>query len=262
MFKTAVSWQSNIDCRIEGRMEKKELKVELHAHTNFDPRDAVEYSAHELIEKASQLGFHALAITCHNALQWSEELRGFASDRGITLIPGVEATVEGFHVLIYGLRRYRSPMNFAQLRALRQAHPEVLTLAPHPFYPGKSCLGNKLLEYCDCFDGVEFSHFYTPSVNFNRRAVQFAGDSGKPIVGTSDCHLLEQIDTTSALVFAPINDYESIAAAIRRGDVQLVTRPLGTFEMIRIFSKMLRISALGKISPARTNAAHPSKGWS
>lgn len=240
-------------------MEKKEFKVELHAHTNDDPQDAVEYSADELIERASQLGFHALAITCHNALQWSEELRRFASERGITLISGVEATVEGFHVLIYGLRRFRSPMNFAQLRAVRLAHPEVLTLAPHPFYPGKSCLGNRLLEYRDCFDGVEYSHFYTRNMNFNRRAVQFARDFGKSVVGTSDCHLLEQMNTTFSMVSAPFNDYESIATAIRRSEVRLVTRPLGTLEMIRIFYRMLRISASGKISPFSAEVARLSK---
>jgi predicted metal-dependent phosphoesterase TrpH len=243
-------------------MDIRELKIELHAHTDYDPRDAVQYSAHELIEKASQLGFQALAITCHNALQWSEELRRFAADKGITLIPGVEASVEGFHVLIYGLRHFRPPISFVQLHALRQAHPEVLTLAPHPFYPGKSCLGYKLLEHRDCFDGVEFSHFYTKIVNFNRPAVKFAREFRKAVVGTSDCHMMEQMGTTFAVVSPAVNDYASIAAAIRRGQVRLVTRPLGALEMIRIFSNMLKISDLGWESRHRTNATRLSKGWS
>jgi predicted metal-dependent phosphoesterase TrpH len=239
----------------------QEYKVELHAHTDYDPQDGVEYSSHELIEKASRLGYQVLAITCHNALQWSEELRTFAVERGISLIPGVEATIEGLHVLIYGLQHFRPPMTFAQLKALRQSHPEVLTIAPHPFFPGRTCLGDKLVQHRDCFDAVEYSHFYTHHLNFNQRAVKYAGILGKPVVGTSDCHLLEQMDTTYSVVFATANDFQSIAASIRQRRVQIVTRPLSFFKMIKIFLKMLKISATGRRSGLSSFWEDSRKYW-
>jgi hypothetical protein len=227
-------------------MPKLTLKAELHAHTRFDPRDAVSYSAFELIEEAAARGYQVLSITCHNALEWSDQLNEYATERGIWLIPGIEAEVEGVHVLIYGLKRYRPPMDFHQLRALRQAHPEILVIAPHPFFPGKTCLGPKLLEHIDCFDAIEYSHFYTRQVNFNRRAYEVAKKHRKALIGTSDAHMFEQLGLASALVSLEEKTYASFVQAIRRGDVALVTQPLGWIALARIFLKMVWISSLGR----------------
>jgi predicted metal-dependent phosphoesterase TrpH len=227
-------------------MMNQEYKIELHAHTNFDPRDAIDYSAYDLINLAASHGYQALAITCHDALQWSEGLRQYASERGINLIPGVEATVEGYHVLIYGLKHYRPPMSFQQLRALRRAHPELLVVAPHPFFPGKNCLRGKLWEYRDCFDALEYSHFYSRQMNFNRRAEKFARQHGKALLGTSDCHMPDQMNKTFALVSASSNDFSSLVAAIREDRVRLVSSPFTHFELLRIFLTMVKISSLGR----------------
>ena len=44
------------------------IKVDLHIHTLDDPKDALDYSAHELLERARALGFRVLAITLHDAV--------------------------------------------------------------------------------------------------------------------------------------------------------------------------------------------------
>jgi hypothetical protein len=44
------------------------IKVHLHIHTLDDPKDAVDYSAHQLLERAHLLGFGVLAITLHDAV--------------------------------------------------------------------------------------------------------------------------------------------------------------------------------------------------
>jgi histidinol phosphatase-like PHP family hydrolase len=41
------------------------MKVELHTHTADDPADLIPHSTIELIERAADLGFGALAITLH-----------------------------------------------------------------------------------------------------------------------------------------------------------------------------------------------------
>jgi len=43
-------------------------KSTCHIHTLDDPKDAVDYSAHQLLERARALGFRVLAITLHDAV--------------------------------------------------------------------------------------------------------------------------------------------------------------------------------------------------
>jgi len=48
--------------------EENWVKIDLHIHTLDDPKDAVDYSAHQLLERAGSLGFGVLAITLHDAV--------------------------------------------------------------------------------------------------------------------------------------------------------------------------------------------------
>src|SRR5438034_1368094 len=118
-----------------------------------------------------------------------------ARDHDVLLVPGVESTVEGRHVLIYnadvGADKLRT---FADLRRYRT--PDWLVIAPHPFFPTSYCLRERLWQEIDLFDAIEFSHFYTPRIDFNRPAVKLAAAVGLPLVGTSDCHLHPQLGTT------------------------------------------------------------------
>jgi len=215
-------------------MNSLRLKVELHTHTDFDPFDPIDYSARRLIDEAAQQGFDVLSITCHDALQWSQSLSEYAASTGILLIPGVEATLEGRHVLIYGLEPFRPPVSFSQLRALRQASPEILTIAPHPFFPGSTSLGQRLFRYQDCFDAIEYSHFYTREMNFNLKSVEAARAQDKPLVGTSDVHLLRQLGKTFSYVKAEDKSVQSVITAIKSGHVDLVTMPLSRRELVSI----------------------------
>ena len=200
--------------------------MELHTHTDFDPVDWIEHSAEQLIDEAARQGVGVLAITCHDALQWSPLLEQYARNAGVLLIPAVEALIEGKDVLIYGLREFNPLMNFAQLRSLRRTEPESFVIAPHPFYPGVTCLGTKVFEYSDCFDAIEYCHFYTSHVDFNRKAVQAARALNKPLIGTSDIHLLSQMGKTTSSVRVHEISFSAVSAAIKRGDVKLRSKPL------------------------------------
>src|SRR5437588_149046 len=56
------------------------IKVDLHIHTLDDPKDVIDYSAHQLLERAKQLGFGVLAITA----QLRVIVRCFAVDDAFT----------------------------------------------------------------------------------------------------------------------------------------------------------------------------------
>lgn len=212
-------------------MDLFELRVELHSHTDFDPRDWIEHSAEELIDKAARQGVQVLAITCHRALQWSAALKDYAEASGVLLIPAVEASIEGKDVLIYGLEHFQHPMSFEQLRQLRAENPVVFAIAPHPFYPGP-CLGQLLFQYEDCFDAIEYCHFYTRQVNFNEKAVEAARRLNKPLVGTSDIHFLSQVGKTTSIIKVRERSLRAVSKAVKAGHVTLETRPLTTPELV------------------------------
>ena len=203
------------------------LKTELHTHTADDPNDHIPYSTSDLIDRAAELEYGALAITLHDAWFDVRGLTTYARERGITLIAGIERRIEGKHVLLLNFDAASERVtSFDDLAGLRQAQPAGLVIAPHPFYPTGYCLGEALERHADLFDAVELNAFYIAQVDhFNRKAVDWARRTGKPIVANADVHRLTQLGTTFTLVDAE-PDPDAICAAIRAGRVEIRTRPL------------------------------------
>lgn len=83
-------------------------------------------------------------------------------------------------------------------------------------------------------------------VNFNRRAIRWAAAHGKPLVGNTDLHLLEQMGSTFTLVEAAAEP-EAIVDAIRAGRVELRTMPLSMFRAASMFSRMLGAGLIGRL---------------
>ncbi|MGD8353868.1 MAG: PHP-associated domain-containing protein [Pseudomonadota bacterium] len=201
------------------------LKCDLHLHTSEDPRHQLSYSAKDLIEEASKKGYQVLSITNHNTVTYDKELADFAKERGILLIPGVEATVMGKHVLIYGVEGMDEKwdrLTFFDLKRLKARGAFII--APHPFYPNYNCLGNLLERFSVLFDAVEYSHLYTRKLNFNLKAQNFAKEKGMPLVGLSDAHSFKQLDYTYTLIDSD-KDMDSIFEAIKDHRATIITRP-------------------------------------
>jgi predicted metal-dependent phosphoesterase TrpH len=209
------------------------LKVDFHTHTRDDPQDYIDFSSEDIIDRAAAGGFDALAITNHDAITFNPRLEDYAAGRGILLIPGVELTLSNKHVVVINpeSRKVEALKSLDDLAALRNS--ETLVIAPHPYYPGSRCLRSKLGPYLDSFDAVEFSFFYNHFINPNKRAVETAQNSGKPLVGSSDCHNIWQVGYTYSLVEAEKN-VSSIIAAVKKGCVEVVTTPLSMGSMFRV----------------------------
>jgi hypothetical protein len=210
------------------------LKTELHSHCNADPHDAklCPHTAEELIDAAAALGYGALAITCHDLDVWSESLAEHARRRGIVLIPGMEVTLEGGgHVLVHGFHAPASELDsLDKIRARKR--DDTLVVAPHPFYPGSSCLGERLERNLDVFDAIESCGYYARGLDFNRRALRLARKSGKPVVGNGDVHFLWQLGSTFTWVEAEPSP-EAVLRAIKRGALRLQRQPLSYWSLLR-----------------------------
>ena len=227
------------------------LKVELHAHSNLDPLDGIFHTTRQLIDRAAELGYQALSVTCHNHYFDPKYDREYANDRGIVLLPGVERTIARAHLLLINFpAASQQVQSLDDAVALKKAHPDGLVIAPHPFYPTPAALGLETMNrYRDLFDAVEVSSLYTRQFDFNARAIEWARANGKPLVGNSDVHTLAQLGTTYTLVDAE-PEPGAICRAIREGRIELRTEPLSTVQAGLHFGGMLFTGVMGLLRRA------------
>src|SRR5438309_9725192 len=97
------------------------IKIDLDIHTLDDPKDAVDYSAHQLLERARLLGFRVLAITLHDAVFDRKEVYADAAAMGILLIHAAEVRLQGADVIVLNVTadEIAQLKNFDDLRRLR-----------------------------------------------------------------------------------------------------------------------------------------------
>src|SRR3954463_7260220 len=80
--------------------EENWTKIDLHIHTLDDPKDVIDYSAHQLLERAHSLGFGVLAITLHDAVFDRPEVFADAERIGILLLSAAEMRIEGADIIL------------------------------------------------------------------------------------------------------------------------------------------------------------------
>jgi predicted metal-dependent phosphoesterase TrpH len=212
------------------------IKIDLHIHTLDDPKDAVDYSAHQLLERARFLGFRVLAITLHDAVFDRPEVFADAAAMGILLIPAAEMRLCGADVIVLNATAEEAAKlkSFDDLRELRARRGNsIFTIAPHPFYVVGGSIGQRLLDEIDCFDAIEFCHFHKGIFNPNRRAAEVASRFGKPLIATSDAHQLHAFGHHYTSIPAPATlTVENVFAALRSGTLRLTSPPCTFFDLV------------------------------
>ncbi len=226
------------------------LKVELHAHTADDPVDHIPHSTCQLIDRAATLGYDALAITLHDRQLDVAALRPYAAERGIVLIPGIERTIGGKHVILLNFSAAAGQVRTFDDLARLKARERGLVVAPHPFFPSPSCLRGLMHRHADLFDAVEWNAMYTRALDFNAAAARWAARHGRPMVGNGDVHRLYQLGTCWSAVDAE-RDPAAICEAIAAGRVRVVSRPLTIREAaVTLADVLLHLHAWGRPADA------------
>src|SRR6266576_1554098 len=209
--------------------EEDWIKIDLHIHTLDDPKDAVDFSAHQLLERARSLGFRVLAITLHDAVFERKEVYADAAAMGILLIPAAEARLQGADVIVLNVtaEEIADLKDFDDLRWLRTRRGNsIFTIAAHPFYVFGGSIGSRLLAEIDCFDAIEFCHFHIGLFNPNRRAQKMAVRFGKPLIATSDAHRLHAFGRHyTSMPMPPALTVENVFAGLRSGPLRLTSPP-------------------------------------
>jgi predicted metal-dependent phosphoesterase TrpH len=201
-------------------------RVELHSHCQGDPVDTyLSHTLFEHIDRAKEVGLDAIAVTWHQRICADPEAIAYARQRNLLLIPGMEAEIDQRHLVVLNLAEGDLPgeTTWDEIRALRARKPQVLVIAPHPFYPHPTCLGRSMNDNPDCIDAVEWCqlhvHWLPGRVNPNLRAERWAHRHGKPMIACSDAHSLSTIGRNASSVEADDLTPEALFAAIRAGRI-------------------------------------------
>jgi predicted metal-dependent phosphoesterase TrpH len=214
------------------------LKADFHIHTREDPKDFLDYTAHDLLARAHDLGFRVLAITLHGKVLEDPALTAAAAAHGIRLIPGTELRLEGADVVLLNVsaREAAAIHKWSDLAPLRERRGKsVFIIAPHPYFLLGGSMGERrLLDSIDLFDALEVCHFHTAWFNRNRRTFHMAERFHKPLVATSDAHRLSGFGRHFSLIQAPADATpEAIFEAIRAGCVKPVSPDLTGSQVAR-----------------------------
>jgi predicted metal-dependent phosphoesterase TrpH len=242
------------------------IRVELHAHTSDDQEDLLPHSARDLILRVAALGYGGLAITLHDTVWDPAPLAVFAREHGVRLIPGIERTIEGCHVLILNApaAAMLAVRRFEDLAPLKAVHPHALIVAPHACFPIGTAVGRRRLDASrPVWDAIEVNAMHVAGVDWNRDAIEWATTNGVPMVGNGDVHRLTQLGRTWSEVDvdipADLSDAaaaDAICDAIRAGQVRVVSRRLSHGYAVFVFAQMLIGGVLGRLR----RLAMPSAG--
>ncbi|NLW16273.1 MAG: PHP domain-containing protein [Firmicutes bacterium] len=96
------------------------MVIDLHVHSTYSDGCL---SPGQLVERAQQLGIRAIALTDHDTVAGIPELLARGEQLGISVLPGVELSCEGYHILGYGVDCNYGPL-LRQLQELANARQQ------------------------------------------------------------------------------------------------------------------------------------------
>jgi len=234
-----------------GEPSSASIKLDLHIHTLDDTKDVLDYSAHQLLERAKAFGIEVLAITLHDSVFQREDVFAEAASIGILLISAAEMRLHGADIVLLNVRsdEVEALKSFDDVRRLRAARGDSLfTFAPHPFYVmGGSIGGKRLKENIDCFDAIEVCHFHKGWFDRNRPARKVAARFGKPLLATSDAHQLTAFGHHYTTIPRPENlTAESVFKALREKRGHLTSPPCTFADLFATFYFIFLLHPLQK----------------
>lgn len=220
------------------------VKADFHAHTNSDPIDDLEYSPYEYIDAAVKKGFKVIAITHHHNQNFDKKWQLYGEKKGILVIRGMEATIEGQDVVI--LNPTRDNITTWKELEKEKKKGKCFTILAHPFwYPRNLLFPRRLDKYAHLFDAVEISWLQTSVIRLpNYLAKKYAKKHNKPLIGTGDIHKLEWIGNTYSELTVDKLTEEEIFHAIRNNRIKVVQNKISNWLFLKLTIQHLTVGVI------------------
>ncbi len=212
------------------------IKASLHLHSKEDYKDGdvISYSFFQLIDKAKEFGFKLIAFTGHEKMVCLPEHIEYGKKKGIIVISGVEALINGKHILILNCNISADEIKtLSDLKDYKEKHPEIFVIVPHPNHGFLVSLGfKKLRKHLQLFDAVEHSWFYSKWFNLNLKTIKIAKELELPLVATSDLHDIKYLNSNYLIAEVENLTIEDFFKAIKSNNFINYTNPKFLPELI------------------------------
>ncbi len=190
------------------------LKLDLHVHTTHSPDSSI--SIKQLLTALRDLGLDGAAITDHDTTSAIKEAERLAYHMDLLIIPGIEVATAQGDVIILGLQ---DPpiLKDVWLLVNETRRRGGIIVAAHPFDSER----NSLMDLCFDLDLDALEVLNAKSdLHANREAQRAAQLLGKPGVGGSDAHCID--DVGAAFTEIHCNDFtaNSVLQSILKGEVK------------------------------------------
>lgn len=204
----------------------KRLKVDMHIHTKYS-KDG-EINPEDLVKKAVELGFDAIAVTDHGTIKGAIETKEIArkTAKDLIVFAGQEIKTKQGEVLVYNIRNEIKEEQDILKTCQEAKKNKGFLVVPHPFDLMRRGIGENTKNILEYVDAVEGFNARTVINRFNERAMEFAKENSKPMVAGSDAHFLDEFGKTYMLIESGKGERD-ILNAIEKGRLEMIMQRHG-----------------------------------
>ena len=189
--------------------------MHIHTEASVDGKCSVI----NVINQAKKRGFDAIAITDHDTTAGAKKALTL-KNQGILIIPGIEVSTKGGHVLILGTtKEYESGKSAAE--TIHEAKDDgCLVIIPHPYHIFRHAVGlheKEALLLADALEAYNSRYYFSTS---NEVVVKKSKKLNKPITAGSDAHECKFVGNGINLIDAEETSIDGIFKAIREGKIK------------------------------------------
>jgi predicted metal-dependent phosphoesterase TrpH len=199
----------------------KRLKVDLHIHTKHSKDGEIEPK--DLVKKAAELGFDAIAVTDHGTVKGAIETKEIArkTAKNLIVFVGQEVKTNKGEVLVYNVRKEIKEEQDLLKTCQEAKKSKGFLVVPHPFDLMRRGIGENTKSILGYVDAIEGFNARTVINRFNERAMEFTKENNKPMVVGSDSHFLDEFGKTYMLIESEKGE-RGILSAIEKGRFEIV----------------------------------------
>jgi predicted metal-dependent phosphoesterase TrpH len=206
------------------------LRLDLHLHTTRSVDSSVRLE--DAVRKVKELGLDGFAVTDHDVL--AEISKDFSENSGLIIIPGMEVSAYGAHVLAFDIEE-PIPMNLPLLETVDQIHGQGgIAIVAHPYSVFRTWVDSTEIEGAgfDCVEVINAHQFpFGYTLGKNRG---LAERLGLPQTGGSDAHTPRTVGRAYTIFNSESRDVEGVLDALRDGRTQAEGRRVSLAERLKL----------------------------
>jgi predicted metal-dependent phosphoesterase TrpH len=216
-------------------VDRLKLRLDLHVHTQCS-RDSVN-SIEEINRRCRDLSLDGYAVCDHDSIDSLVEAG--ASSRGLIVVPGLEVTVRGAHVLCFDPSEI-IPAGLSIVETVERIHAQAATaVLAHPYAIPRSYVRLREAESAG-FDAIEVANSaqipFDLVMGWNK---DLAEKLSLPQTGGSDSHIPETFGRAYTMVESASREPEDVIKAIKEGRTNVVGQGTGLGDRLRRMWRVL-----------------------